>query len=67
MKLPLNIIFRALVPHWDSLDTIQKLFTGFAYMVQELNEVFVITINDPALMKTIDLPFLDKADLTSEP
>ena len=30
-------------------------------MVLELNEVFAITINDPALVKTIDLPFLDKA------
>ena len=29
-------------------------------MVQELNEVFVITINDPALMKTINFSFLDK-------
>ena len=62
MKLPLDIIFRALTSHWDSLETIQKLFPRFAYIVQELNKIFVITVNDPSMAKTINLTFLDKTD-----
>ena len=59
MKLPIKNLFQALVSHWDSLDVIKKLFIGFAYMVQELDKVF-LTLSDPITMPDIDLQFLKK-------